>query len=140
MAFDNDKLNKIYDKTDGNCHICHRTLSFSNYGIHGAKGAWHVEHSVPKAKGGTDHLNNLYAACIKCNLDKGTSHTKTARGWNGNTRAPYSKEKKEKIRNNNATGGAVIGGTIGALIGGPVGGIIGAAIGAAIGNDSSPKK
>ena len=31
-----------------------------------------MEHSVPKAKGGTDYLRNLFPACISCNLDKGT--------------------------------------------------------------------
>ena len=56
----NDRLNLIYDKTHGCCHLCHKKLAFINYGIYGAKGAWHIEHSKAKANGGTDHLNNLY--------------------------------------------------------------------------------
>lgn len=139
MAYDNEKLNIIYDKTDGYCHICHKKLSFSNYGSNGSKGSWHVEHSIPRAKGGTDHLNNLYPACIKCNMEKGTAHTKTARGWNGNTRAPYSASKKKTIKSNNTAGGAVIGGIIGSVFG-PGGTVIGAAIGGAIGKNNSPKK
>ncbi len=138
--YDNERLNRIYDKTDGRCHICHKKLAFTNYGIHGARASWHVEHSVPKAKGGTNHLNNLFPGCISCNMEKGTKHTKTARGWNGKTRAPYSKTKKRKIRKANTAGGAVIGAGIGLIIGGPIGGAIGSAIGGAIGKSNSPKK
>ncbi len=36
-------------------------------------------------------------ACIKCNRDKGTSHTRTARSWYGNTSAPPSKDRKQKL-------------------------------------------
>ncbi|HRH02375.1 MAG TPA: HNH endonuclease [Bacteroidia bacterium] len=139
MKYDNEKLSKIYDRTDGCCHICHKKLSFTNYGVHSAKGAWHVEHSIPKAKGGTDHMNNLFAACITCNLEKGTLHTKTARARNGNIRAPFSKEEKESIREDNTIGGAVIGGAIGLMFG-PVGALIGSLIGGGIGNSSSPTK
>jgi 5-methylcytosine-specific restriction endonuclease McrA len=137
--YDNDRLNRIYDKTDGHCHICHKKLAFTNHGKRGTKGAWHVEHSVPKAKGGTDHLNNLFPACVGCNHEKGTVHTKTARGWKGNTRAPHSASKKKQIKTKNTIGGAVIGGAVGALLG-PGGAILGAAIGGAIGNNNSPKK
>jgi 5-methylcytosine-specific restriction endonuclease McrA len=140
MAYENEKLNQIYSKTDGYCHICHKKLAFVNYGANGAKGSWHVEHSKPKAKGGTNHMNNLYAACISCNIEKGTSHTKTARAKNGTTRAPYSKEKKQKIKTSNTVGGATIGGGIGWAIGGPVGGLVGSLIGGAIGSGNSPKK
>ena len=135
----NLRVQKIYDKTDGYCHICHSKLSFANYGNHGTKGAWHIEHSVPKAKGGSDHLNNLYPACITCNLDKGTQHTKTARRQNGTTRAPFSKAKKERIKNGNTTAGVIIGGILGATVG-PLGAIVGATVGGYIGNINSPKK
>lgn len=134
-----EKLQKIYRKTDGYCHICHKKLSLSNYGVHGAKGSWHIEHSVAKVNGGSDHMNNLYPACISCNIDKGTSHTKTARSKHGNSRAPYSKAKKKKIRNNNIAAGTIIGGALGSVFG-PVGTMVGASLGAAIGNSSSPKK
>ena len=72
---DPERLQSIFERTDGYCHICHRRLSLANYGKHNSKGAWHIEHSIPKAKGGTDHLNNLFAACIVCNLEKGILHT-----------------------------------------------------------------
>lgn len=126
-------LKKIFDKTDGYCHICHKKLQFRDYGI-----LWQVEHSKPKAKGGTDHLNNLFAAHSKCNIEKGVSNSASARKKYGKTRAPYSKMKKSSMQRDNTTAGSVIGGIIG-IIAGPVGVAIGATIGGIIGNDSSPK-
>ncbi len=133
-------LKKIFAKTDGRCHICHRKLSFQNYGKQGATGSWHKEHSVPKAKGGTDHLNNLFAACIECNVEKGTLTSRTARSYNGNARAPYSKQKKKELKENNTATGVFVGGGIGFAIGGPIGMLIGATLGGAIGNNNSPNK
>ncbi len=138
MKCDSKILGRIYDKTNGACHICHKKLSFSNYGIHGAKASWHVDHSVPRAKGGSDHPNNLFPACISCNLEKGIVSTRAIRNKYGNTRAPLSKKRKQRIQDENAIGGAAIGGAIG-LIAGPVGGLVGAFIGAVIGYDESPK-
>lgn len=134
-----ERLQKIFRKTDGFCHICHDKLNFLNYGFHGSKGAWEVEHSIPKSKGGSDNLNNLYAAHISCNREKGAVHTKTARAKYGNTRAPYSKKQKQKIRDNNTAAGTIIGGAFGSIFG-PLGTMIGASLGAAIGNSNSPKK
>lgn len=136
---DNERLNRIYDKTDGYCHICHKKLSFSNYGIFGAKGNWEIEHSVARANGGSNHLNNLFPACISCNRSKREQQTKTVRSYYGNSRAPYSRKRKQSIKNQNAVAGTVIGGIFGSVFG-PIGALVGAGIGAAIGNDSSPKK
>lgn len=33
--------------------------------------AWHVDHVVPKCRGGTDDLDNLVPACSACNTAKG---------------------------------------------------------------------
>ncbi len=138
MAKDLHYLRRIYDRTDGRCHLCHTKLSFKNHGKHGAHAAWHIEHSKARAKGGTDHGNNLFPACIDCNLNKGVLSSRPARKQYGTTRAPYSKSRKEKIRENNTTAGAVIGGLIGAM-GGPVGFFVWATIGAIIGNETSPR-
>lgn len=138
MAFSDEQLSRIYDRTNGRCHICRRQLSFSKYGRHGQNGAWHVEHSRPRSLGGTDHGNNLYAACIPCNLAKGTFHTRTARGWHGNTRAPYSAVRLKAKRETNTAGGALIGAGLGLLLGGPIGALVVGFLGGAIGNDSSP--
>lgn len=139
MAKDLQRLRMVYDRTSGYCHICFKKLSFGNHGVRGSKGAWHIDHSLAKANGGTDHLNNLKPACIRCNEDKGTSSIRSARSKNGHTRAPYSKAKREKVRKSNVITGVVIGGMIGAIAG-PLGAAIGATLGGIIGNDKTPRK
>jgi len=132
MKFDDETLDRIFSRTDGQCHICRKQLSFSNYGSGGKRGAWEVEHSIPRSKGGKDHLNNLYAACISCNRSKGNASTRSARAKNGYRQAPLSKDKK----NSNAwTGGAI--GILAFLFVPPpirlavavVGGVVGAVVG-----------
>jgi hypothetical protein len=140
MNRNTERLNAIYDKTDGYCHLCHRKFAFKNYGIRNAKGGWHIEHSIARANGGTDHLNNLYAACIPCNEDKGIQHTRSVRNRNGVTRAPHCRTKKQQIRESNSTVMGSIGLLIGSGLGGPVGAFIGAVIGSEIGKGMSPKK
>ena len=71
MGYSKEKLHEIYDRTTGYCHICHKKLAFKNYSSVGSRGAWEVEHSKPRAKGGSDNLKNLYPACIFCNRSKG---------------------------------------------------------------------
>src|SRR6267154_449708 len=137
MAYTRAELKDIYDRTSGYCHLCGRKLSFTNYGRSGEKGGWHVEHSVPRARGGTDHGNNLYPACISCSLEKSTFTTKTARGWNGRTRAPLSRGERKNARTGNAVAGGVIGGIVGSVFG-LLGTAIGAGIGAKIGHDIKP--
>ena len=107
MAYDIERLECIFEKTNGRCHICRSKLIFNNYGRFNARKAWEVEHSVPRAKGGTDHLNNLFAACVSCNRSKGSSSTRCVRAKNGYKSAPLSKGKK--INN------ALVGGAFGAL-------------------------
>lgn len=133
MAYDDERRNRIFDKTDGNCHICHESLVFENYAQFGAAGAWEVEHSKPLAIGGTDHLNNLFAACISCNREKGAGSTRKARRGHGKERAPYSQEKKGRIRNRNTVAGLASGTFLGAVVGGPPGALIGAAVGGVLG-------
>lgn len=70
MTYTDEDLNYIYDKNEGCCWHCGKKLSFTNYGTPDARGAWEVDHSVPIARGGTDHLNNLVPACVQCNRSK----------------------------------------------------------------------
>ena len=135
--FTDDKLNSIFDRTGGFCHLCWGRLAFSNYGEHGARGAWHVEHSNPVALGGTDRMNNLFAGCIHCNLRKGTLSTHTIRRRSGITRAPYSPQRVADIALSNTICGTAVGATIGGLLGGKQGALCGAIIGAAIAYASS---
>lgn len=137
MAYNYDTQRRIYDRTDGYCHLCCKKLSFINYANYGAKGAWEVEHSIPLSQGGTNHLNNLYAACVSCNRSKAVQSSRKVRSQYGRKRAPYCRDKKAEIRRSNTITAGVIGGVIGSIIG-PVGSAIGAAIGAKIGRDIDP--
>jgi len=137
--FTDDELNDIYDRTKGRCHVCHRTLSFANYGASGTRGAWHVEHSRPLANGGTRHLNNLYSACISCNLVKGTVSSRTARRWAGTSRAPLSMRTREAVIERNTITGAATFGVLGALVAGPRGLLFGALFGAVAGYTQDPE-
>src|SRR5690242_17187581 len=110
MAKDLVKLKQIFKRTDGRCHICYKPLHFNHHGKIDAKGAWQIEHSIPRAGGGTDHLNNLFPACTACNLNKGIGSSRTARNTHGNSRAPYSKAKKQKVRESNTSSGIILGG------------------------------
>ncbi len=132
MAFSDEKLEAVFVKTDGRCHLCGKNLAWNNYGLPNRRGAWEVEHSRPKSKGGTDHLNNLYPACINCNRQKGVVASRTARGWHGRQKAPYSAEKKARIRQNNAINGAAIGAL--GFAAGPIG-FVTTLLGAVVGND-----
>lgn len=137
MPYSNQQLKEIYDRTSGYCHICGKKVAFTNYGSSGYKGAWEVDHSNPRAKGGSDRLNNLYAACVSCNRDKLTASTHTARGWYGQERAPLSRQKRRQVRIQNAFGGGILGGTVERLAG-PAGMLIGATIGAWFGYSANP--
>ncbi len=139
MAYSTEELNRIYDRTSGRCHICGKRLSFKNYGRYGERGAWHVEHSRPRARGGTDHGNNLYAACIGCNLEKSTVSTRTARAWHGRRRAPLSRERRIEAKNSAALAWGILGAAVGAL-GGPWGAIAGALIDAKLGHGADPNE
>lgn len=71
MPYSAEELNYIYDKTGGYCEYCDKKLAFKNYGMLGERGAWEVDHSNPRCRGGTDYLRNLFPACIDCNRNKG---------------------------------------------------------------------
>lgn len=59
-----------------------------------SEGAWEVDHSKPRAKGGTDHGNNLRAACITCNRSKQDMPTGVVRKANGMRGVPESKSQR----------------------------------------------
>lgn len=52
---------QVYLKTDGHCAYCGESLEDTK---------WHVEHMMPKSRGGDSDLSNLLPACEKCNLRK----------------------------------------------------------------------
>jgi 5-methylcytosine-specific restriction endonuclease McrA len=139
MSYKKQKLDRIYDRTSGYCHICHKKLSRKNYACCGEHGAWEVDHSRPRANGGADHINNYFAACIPCNREKGKATTATARKWNEKQRAPLSRERRAEEKVKNGVAGALLGGACGAALG-PAGAVIGGLIGAALGADQNPDR
>lgn len=136
MTPDAKRLRAIYRRTGGYCHLCHKKLAFGNYAAFGQRGAWEIEHSVPRTYGGTDRLCNLYAACISCNRQKQHVTTRTARRWNGQTRAPLSRELRRQLREENTLLGTGIGFLLGAPFGG-AGALLGPLIGGYLGRTRS---
>lgn len=60
----------IFEFTQGRCYYCRKQLAYNNYGMVGARGAWELDHKIPRSQGGSDHKSNLIAACVSCNRDK----------------------------------------------------------------------
>lgn len=139
MAFDNDALERIFDRTDGHCHICRRKLAFTNYGQAGRRGAWELEHSNARANGGTDRLNNLYPAHITCNRSKGDRSSRSVRAEHGYRSAPLSAHAKQQ----NAMKGGLVGAALGFILVPPplriAAALFTAIAGAAIGSRNEPR-
>lgn len=135
MAYSTETLQLIFDKTAGRCHLCREGLVASNYGRCGERGAWEVDHSKPRANGGTDHRNNLFPACISCNRSKQHGSSRAVRAANGVRGVPMSEAQIADARADNALGGGLIGLGLGFLFGGGpliVGlSVVGALVGAA---------
>ncbi len=69
----------LFGKQEGVCNGCRQFFQFRNFTI---------DHKVPQAKGGTDHLDNLQLLCGACNSMKGA----------GTQEALIAKLKQEGIR------------------------------------------
>lgn len=138
MAYSDGQLSQIWDRGNGRCHGCGKRLTFRNYGRAFERGAWEVDHSVARARGGTDHGNNLRPACIACNRSKGAMTSRALRARNGRTRAPLSKEGVRRAKRQNAVVGAGIGAAVGGVLGGPPGAWLGAGVGALFGRRIRP--
>lgn len=76
MPYSEYELKIIFDKTGGYCYHCRKKLAWRNYGRIDTRGAWEVDHSNPRARGGTDYLRNLVPSCIPCNRAKGDQTTR----------------------------------------------------------------
>jgi 5-methylcytosine-specific restriction endonuclease McrA len=74
LGYTDDEIEYIFAKTNGRCRHCQKQLAYDNYGDRNARGGWEVDHSVPKSKGGTDHMRNLWPLCWICNMQKLDTH------------------------------------------------------------------
>ncbi len=104
MTYTKAKRKKIHQKCNGKCHLCTRRIAFDDYGK-----TWHIDHSIPRAKGGTDHGNNLFAACINCNCSKADGSNRATRRANGVKRSPLSRKARDKKRIGNMWKGGGLG-------------------------------
>lgn len=50
---------RVFAAKGSRCHYCDSP-------------AWHVDHVIPRAHGGTDDMDNLVPSCGPCNASKGT--------------------------------------------------------------------
>lgn len=62
VFFKSDIKGYLRKREDGKCGYCGRDLG----------DRWEADHIIPKSRGGTDDPENLVAACLKCNREKGT--------------------------------------------------------------------
>lgn len=128
--FDEQTKRAVFAKCNRLCHLCWKPMAYANYGNHGSRGAWEIDHSIPRAQGGTDHLNNLYAAHTDCNRAKQARSSASVRRENGYARPPMSAAAMKELKEGDAWTGALAGGLVGARFGGVPGMLLGAAIGA----------
>lgn len=104
MILNIERKKAIHKKTRGRCHLCG-----ARHVLRGHGRDWHVDHSKSRYYGGTDHLNNLFVACIGCNLSKGVSHGKDFRRITGLPRVPRSQRQIDRQNRENAVVGAALG-------------------------------
>ena len=85
MSYTDSYLSRVFEKKAGSCHICclPPKLVFSNYGLHGERGAWEVSHHRSLACGGSDSFDNHFAAHISCNRSKGAECLRGSRHSHG---------------------------------------------------------
>jgi hypothetical protein len=134
-----EDLEHIFESTSGKCHLCHKKLARRNYGgPTSARGAWHVDHLRPLARGGADDRRNAKPACVSCNCSKRDGSNRSVRVRHGRSRAPLSKEQRTEAKLRQGATGAGLGALIGGTLAGPPGAWLGGAIGALIGHESDP--
>lgn len=107
----------VYARSGGDCHICHDPVGPRSYGRLESPLGWEIDHSVPRSRGGTDRLNNLYPAHIDCNRSKGAKSTRTARRAFGYGAAPLSLAQRAEARQLALLVGVGGGGAIGYWLG-----------------------
>jgi 5-methylcytosine-specific restriction enzyme A len=64
-AWPEEMLVYLYNRQDGICPVCGRTLDCEN------RKALHVDHLVPFAQGGENSIPNIRLLHARCNLSKG---------------------------------------------------------------------
>ncbi|MCO5168166.1 MAG: HNH endonuclease [Planctomycetes bacterium] len=63
------QLQAIHRRTRGRCTYCGIRLLWRLHGVRSEQG-WEVDHWIPRADGGDNDPDNLWAACWACNRSK----------------------------------------------------------------------
>ena len=71
MAYTDDELLWVYNRTDGRCIYCGTHLIFENYSLLAERGAWDINYFIPKLNNGARCRENWVPACIACDTIKG---------------------------------------------------------------------
>ncbi len=129
MAYKKAQLQRIWKSTDGRCHLTGRRLRLKDFGV-----TWEVDHSKPRARGGSDHGNNLMPALVAANRSKQAMTSRAVRRGNGLRRSPLSPAEQQRNRSNNAAAGAALGVAAGAVVAGPFGAVVGGLVGGIFGH------
>ena len=66
----------VWSMTNGHCFYCGRKLEEQ----------FHIDHVVPKARGGVDHIANYVPACRECNLSK---RARLIHEWEPSPKMPF---------------------------------------------------
>lgn len=134
-----EELQRIFDSSSGKCHLCLKPVKFEAYGQPSREGGWEVDHSRPRAEGGSDHGNNLYPAHSSCNRRRGTRSAREVRAEHGYSRPPRSAEERKRFKQDRAVGGFTVGALAAAGLGlSPIGIFGGALLLADVGHGLDP--
>ena len=129
MSWTEDQIIMTHIRSGGKCHICRKSHSVARHGT-----TWHMDHLRARARGGSDHGNNLRVACVPCNLEKGTLPARTIRARYGYKRSPLTEKEVRTKRLKNAAVIGLVGGVFSGILAkswkvGLAGGLIGGTIG-----------
>jgi hypothetical protein len=120
-----EDLRRIFHRTGGRCHLCHEEMAWNGYGRN-----WNVDHFIAVSRGGSDAINNLYAAHVSCNSRRqDDSALKSRHVKAGRRDAPPSSEDLDDHNNAKSAAGAIAGAVAGAAFLGPLGAVSGALVG-----------
>lgn len=134
MKYTAEQRKRIWKSTNGRCHLTGRRLKLADYGT-----TWEIDHSRPRARGGSDHANNLKPATITANRAKQAASSRAVRRRHGLSRSPMSPAERSRTKSRRALGGAVAGAALAAAVLGPPGLFFGAAVGALFGHSGKPE-
>jgi 5-methylcytosine-specific restriction endonuclease McrA len=64
---------RVYEASDKRCAICKERVMYGgrNYSPYDLIKSGHIDHIVPRARGGTNDESNLRVLCCSCNAAKG---------------------------------------------------------------------